>query len=167
MNLLYYFQTLENNPCNKLTHVSLVQMLQLFITITHSSIGLLVKEVIIGFCQIPGIPILTCSNQVYYNRHVSLFIGQVSLDAPLQNAPFPPPGYYCLPDLVVNGDVNTVMWSCPQGYFCPNGTGANHQPCPTGSYGNTTGLRAAIECTPCDPGHYCLCEYLVLYIYIS
>ena len=27
--------------------------------------------------------------------------------------------------------------------------------CPAGSFGNTTGLRAASECTPCSPGHYC------------
>lgn len=28
-------------------------------------------------------------------------------------------------------------------------------PCPVGTYNNLTGLRAANECIPCDPGQYC------------
>ena len=27
--------------------------------------------------------------------------------------------------------------------------------CPIGYYGNRTGLTAAVDCTPCDPGYYC------------
>jgi len=27
--------------------------------------------------------------------------------------------------------------------------------CPVGTYNNLTGLRAANECAPCDPGYYC------------
>ena len=52
-----------------------------------------------------------------------------------------PAGYYC-----VNRDRADI---CTQGYYCPTGTGADLQPCPTGSFGNTTGLIQESECTPC------------------
>lgn len=29
------------------------------------------------------------------------------------------------------------------------------EPCPLGTYGNTTGLRKISDCTDCDPGYYC------------
>ncbi|CAG2223568.1 unnamed protein product [Mytilus edulis] len=56
-----------------------------------------------------------------------------------------PAGYYC-----VNRDRADI---CTQGYYCPTGTGADLQPCPTGSFGNTTGLIQESECKYCeDPG---------------
>ena len=66
-----------------------------------------------------------------------------------------PEGFYCVPELVIPGIVSTVTWPCPQGFFCPNGTGHDWQPCPAGSYGNSLGLAEALECTPCDGGYYC------------
>lgn len=46
---------------------------------------------------------------------------------------------------------------CPQGYFCVIGSENNgqKQPCPKGTFGNRTGLRAKSECTNCLAGHYC------------
>lgn len=52
-----------------------------------------------------------------------------------------PAGHYC-----VNRDRADV---CRQGYYCPEGTGADLQPCPTGTFGNTTGLNNETQCTPC------------------
>lgn len=52
-----------------------------------------------------------------------------------------PAGRYC-----VNRDRADV---CLQGYYCPEGTGADLQPCPTGTFGNTTGLINETQCTPC------------------
>lgn len=52
-----------------------------------------------------------------------------------------PAGHYC-----VNRDRADV---CLQGYYCPEGTGADLQPCPTGTFGNTTGLINETQCTPC------------------
>ena len=64
-------------------------------------------------------------------------------------------GYYCLPELVTVGDVNTVITLCPEGYYCPNGTGYDWQSCPAGTYSSVRGLATALECTPCDAGYYC------------
>ena len=38
---------------------------------------------------------------------------------------------------------------CKQGYYCPEGTGADLQPCPTGTFGNSTNLAMESECTQC------------------
>ncbi|XP_071505045.1 uncharacterized protein [Diadema antillarum] len=67
-----------------------------------------------------------------------------------------PEGYYCVPELVVEGDAGTTRTTCPQGFFCPNGTGHDWQPCPAGTYGQSQGLTEVQDCTPCDPGHYCM-----------
>ena len=58
-----------------------------------------------------------------------------------------PEGYYC-----VNRDRADP---CLKGYYCPEGTGADLQPCPTGTFGNTTGLGNEGECTNCT-GKYSL-----------
>ena len=58
-----------------------------------------------------------------------------------------PEGYFC-----VNRDQADI---CRQGYYCPEGTGADLQPCPLGTFGNTTGLGQVDECTPCTGGYYC------------
>ena len=64
-------------------------------------------------------------------------------------------GYYCLPELVTVGDVSSVITLCPEGFYCPNGTGYDWQSCPAGTYSDVRGLAAALECTPCDAGYYC------------
>ena len=45
---------------------------------------------------------------------------------------------------------------CPAGFYCPNGTQTDREnPCPVGTYSNTTGLESLAECTDCPPGYYC------------
>ncbi|XP_023933458.1 uncharacterized protein LOC106181652, partial [Lingula anatina] len=56
-------------------------------------------------------------------------------------------GWYCL-----HGD---LVQACPAGYFCPEGTGIDWQPCPFGTYSNQTGLSSTDQCTPCTGGYYC------------
>ena len=53
------------------------------------------------------------------------------------------------------GDVSSVMSECPDGFFCPNGTGYNWDGCPAGTFGNAPRLTQASECTPCTAGYYC------------
>ena len=53
------------------------------------------------------------------------------------------------------GDASSAKWPCPEGFFCPNGTGHNWQPCPAGTFSNTTGLALADHCIPCLPGAFC------------
>ncbi|XP_022100039.1 zonadhesin-like [Acanthaster planci] len=57
-------------------------------------------------------------------------------------------GYYC--------DERGLAWpkECIQGYFCVSGS-TFPQPCPAGTYGNTTGLRRSEDCSPCPGGWYC------------
>ncbi|XP_071497018.1 uncharacterized protein [Diadema antillarum] len=57
-------------------------------------------------------------------------------------------GYYC-PE-------QGLSWpyECTRGFFCPAGS-AFPQPCPTGTYGNSTLLRRSEDCTPCPGGYYC------------
>ncbi|XP_058655214.1 SCO-spondin isoform X4 [Onychostoma macrolepis] len=44
---------------------------------------------------------------------------------------------------------------CPAGSFCPPGS-VHPQPCPSGTYSNSTGLQHAEKCVHCPPGYYCL-----------
>ena len=44
---------------------------------------------------------------------------------------------------------------CPAGFYCPEGTGYETQPCPVGTIGNRTGLANETECTQCPGGFYC------------
>ena len=44
---------------------------------------------------------------------------------------------------------------CPTGRWCPGNTGYDQQLCPQGTYGPTTMLASAAECTQCDGGYYC------------
>ena len=52
----------------------------------------------------------------------------------------------------IHGDLATL---CPEGYYCPAGTGLDWQQCPPGTYNNETGLQQLSECKPCPGGHYC------------
>ena len=54
---------------------------------------------------------------------------------------------YCL-----GGDLIT---ECPEGYYCPAGTGVDWQPCPVGTFSNQTGLSQDSQCLPCTGGQYC------------
>jgi len=44
--------------------------------------------------------------------------------------------------------------TCEQGGYCPEGSPAS-RPCPSGRFGNHTGLISALECQPCPTGHSC------------
>lgn len=81
------------------------------------------------YCEIGSSKPTPCGNGTYMN-HTGASACYVC-----------PAGYYC-----VNRDRADI---CTQGYYCPTGTGADLQPCPTGSFGNTTGLIQESECTPC------------------
>ncbi|XP_041098352.1 SCO-spondin [Polyodon spathula] len=62
-----------------------------------------------------------------------------------------PAGLYCQGPGVIHPAV------CPVGSYCPPGcTSANQYLCPPGSYGNRPGLAKASDCSPCDPGMYCM-----------
>lgn len=47
-----------------------------------------------------------------------------------------------------------VPLPCQRGFYCPNGSAHPH-PCPSGTYGNTSGLTGEWQCLLCDPGMYC------------
>ncbi|KAI4904543.1 hypothetical protein NFI96_029611 [Prochilodus magdalenae] len=44
---------------------------------------------------------------------------------------------------------------CPPGSFCPPGS-AHPEPCPSGTFSNSTGLRQVKQCVKCPAGYYCL-----------
>ncbi|VDI78379.1 Hypothetical predicted protein [Mytilus galloprovincialis] len=54
-----------------------------------------------------------------------------------------PEGYYCVPELSIEGNSASAKNICPMGFFCPNGTGHDWQPCPAGTYGLSQGLKKA------------------------
>jgi hypothetical protein len=66
-----------------------------------------------------------------------------------------PAGFYC-----DNSIDSTSFVICPAGSFCPEGdttsNNVNKYVCPAGTYSAKTKLSAETECTPCDPGKYCL-----------
>ena len=57
-------------------------------------------------------------------------------------------GYYC------DREGLATPIDCPEGYFCVSGS-TYPQPCPLGTYSNSTGLRRSTDCTPCPGGQYC------------
>lgn len=63
-----------------------------------------------------------------------------------------PEGYYC-----INRD-HAVL--CPTGYFCPKKTGADMQPCPSGTYNPNSGIARESQCVQCDGGKYCAADGL-------
>lgn len=44
---------------------------------------------------------------------------------------------------------------CPQGNYCPDGTGDVGIKCPIGTYGGSPNLAAITDCTQCTGGSYC------------
>lgn len=63
-------------------------------------------------------------------------------------------GYYCnFADAPIT---DYTSYICPLGYYCPNGTEFSTQyGCPKGTYGTSTQLESASQCTACDAGKYC------------
>ncbi|XP_062816991.1 zonadhesin isoform X2 [Anolis carolinensis] len=59
-----------------------------------------------------------------------------------------PEGKYC-----ISGHLPQV---CPKGFYCPEGTGFNWQPCPPGTYSLTQGISSHTECRTCDGGKFCM-----------
>ncbi len=57
-------------------------------------------------------------------------------------------GFYC------NSEGLAEPVSCPEGYFCVSGS-TYPQPCPLGTYSNSTELRRSTDCAPCPGGKYC------------
>ena len=57
-------------------------------------------------------------------------------------------GFYC--DELGLGEPK----SCPHGFFCVEGS-TYPEPCPLGTYGNSTEVRQSSDCTPCPGGYYC------------
>lgn len=48
----------------------------------------------------------------------------------------------------------TLPLPCERGFYCPSGSAYQH-PCPSGTYGNISGLVEEWQCLLCDPGMYC------------
>ncbi|XP_053729819.1 SCO-spondin isoform X1 [Synchiropus splendidus] len=48
----------------------------------------------------------------------------------------------------------TLPRRCAEGFYCPSESAVQH-PCPSGRYGNMTGLFAEHQCLLCDPGMFC------------
>ena len=67
------------------------------------------------------------------------------------------------------GNILDKAHLCPEGYYCPLGTGAKSAegnstgetfehvpiPCPEGSFGSVQGLAIVEQCSPCPAGFYC------------
>ncbi|XP_070437007.1 multiple epidermal growth factor-like domains protein 11 isoform X2 [Equus przewalskii] len=58
-----------------------------------------------------------------------------------------PSSRYCVPGLRPQ--------LCPRGFYCPEGTGLNWQPCPPGTYSPVPGLGSLPGCRVCDGGRFC------------
>ncbi|KAK1786529.1 hypothetical protein P4O66_017651 [Electrophorus voltai] len=73
-----------------------------------------------------------------------------------------PAGHYCAgvatrtpsvcPETPLDGHTGGL---CPPGSFCPPGS-AHPQPCPSGTFSNSTGLTHEKQCIRCPAGYYCL-----------
>ncbi|XP_072165903.1 cysteine repeat modular protein A-like [Diadema setosum] len=60
-------------------------------------------------------------------------------------------GYYC------NGSASEPdpdYGLCPEGYYCIEGS-ATPEPCPSGTFSNTSGNVELNDCRACTPGRYC------------
>lgn len=65
-------------------------------------------------------------------------------------------GYYCVGRAETkspNSDNGTTGNVCPQGTYCPEGTGPAPLPCPPGEFNSISGQEACFTCTP---GKYCV-----------
>lgn len=76
--------------------------------------------------------------------------------------------YYCTSDSAVEGDVNSVKFECPRGFYCPEGTGYDWQPCPKGTYSNAKGL--SMVCSSLNklkPTWFCCNKSFVIYLAVA
>lgn len=58
-------------------------------------------------------------------------------------------GYYCPPRSTGQKEI-----VCPEGKYCITGT-EHPEPCPSGTFSNSTQLTNSSECIPCTKGWYC------------
>lgn len=82
------------------------------------------------YCELGSVAPVACPNGTYVN-HTQASYCYVC-----------PAGRQC-----ISGDTADV---CPQGHYCPEGTGYDTIPCPSGYFGNTTGLMMEMDCTVCS-----------------
>ncbi|XP_053757174.1 zonadhesin-like isoform X1 [Panthera pardus] len=68
-----------------------------------------------------------------------------------------PEGFFC------PANTSSVVGNkCPAGHYCPASTSfASQFPCPRGTYKPQRGGAQQSDCTPCEPGSYCLLPGLV------
>jgi hypothetical protein len=93
----------------------------------------------------PGVTLAQCGQTVS-----ECLAGFVCSPQSLSVAPqLCPAGYVCGP-----GSTRAAAGVCPKGSYCPAGSSAA-QPCPRGTYGNTTGLQAPQCSGVCPPKFYC------------
>lgn len=94
------------------------------------------------YCPMGSSEAIPCPPGTYGDR--------ISLTA-VEDCAVCPGGSYC-PDNTA--DTNPI--ECPIGYFCLQGAHSfDANPCPAGTYSDTTGNRHDSNCTVCPPGHYC------------
>ncbi|XP_058546733.1 zonadhesin-like isoform X8 [Neofelis nebulosa] len=69
-----------------------------------------------------------------------------------------PEGFFC------PANTSSVVGNkCPAGHYCPASTSfASQFPCPRGTYKPQRGGAQQSDCTPCEPGSYCLLPGLVV-----
>ena len=70
-------------------------------------------------------------------------------------------GYYCLPVQPHNASLNAQP--CPEGYYCPQGTGLDWRACPIGTFNDEEGIYEEIQCKACPGGKYCGYQHLTNY----
>ena len=72
-------------------------------------------------------------------------------------------GYFCKSNAISkmpSEDTSTTVEAdkkfgpCPQGHYCPTGTGAP-QECDEGTYNDAYMSTSSADCKPCLPGKYC------------
>jgi len=67
-----------------------------------------------------------------------------------------PAGYYCPEQGLTNLTKIKESYICPEGNFCPERTiYPRSNPCPPGTYGETTGLYHVDQCKMCPEGWWC------------
>ena len=57
--------------------------------------------------------------------------------------------------ICVIGVQSSTKHDCPEGFYCPNGTGADWKQCPSGTYSDRKNLVREQDCTKCSAGQYC------------
>ena len=66
------------------------------------------------------------------------------------------PGYVCYEGAKNSAPTDgTTGEVCPAGGYCPTGS-SQSQPCPPGTFSNTSGASNTFDCQQCTPGFYCV-----------